>query len=371
MPDKVSSEPGRRVALVLSGGVALGAYQAGAYEALCDGRGLDPGWIAGASVGSVNAAIIAGNPPERRVERLRQFWTGASASLLFLPLWGSLEHGPLREGYNMANAVQSLVLGRPGVFRPRLIPSAGDRPGLYDLAPLAERLEELIDFRLLNDGAIRLSVATTDIVSGERVVFDTRRSTRLRPEHVLASCALLPGFSPIEVDGRLLGDGGFSGNTPVDLVLDEPGGDDLLCFVVDLFAREGSRPRTVGAAANRALDLAFGNQTWLLLDGRRRERQLSAAARRLAEQLPPELREKPEFSQFLESLPAGAATVLYMAYRAATDEAGLIKMFDFSNATVEERWKAGGAHMQAALRTLGTLPPQADQAGLSIHEVPL
>lgn len=366
----------RRTALVLSGGIALGAFEAGAYEALHEAGGsLDPGWIAGASIGAMNAAIIAGNPPERRVERLRQFWAEAAAAMPLLPVWGVPGQGVLRKGYNVASAMQSLMLGRPGIFFPRLVPGAGERPGLYDLAPLAERLRTLVDFGRLNGGGIRLSVGAMDVVSGERVVFDTHRGARLGPEHVLASCALLPIFAPVEIEGRLLGDGGLSCNTPVDLVLHEPEGDsDLLCFVVDLFARQGRRPRSLAAALNRAVDLVFGNQTWLALEVWRRERELRETAARLIARLPPESRDAPEAEQLLRGSAAGTVTVLYLAYRASTDEAGLAKAFDFSQATLTGRWRAGRAHMQAALRTLETLPPSphggdTGRSGFSIHEI--
>jgi NTE family protein len=366
----------RRTALALSGGIALGAYEAGAYEALHEaGGGLDPDWIAGASTGVMNAAIIAGNPPERRVERLRQFWAEAADAMPFLSFWGVPGHGVLREGYNVASAMQSLMLGRPGIFHPRLVPDAGGRPGLYDLAPLAGRLQALVDFDRLNGGDIRLSVGATDVVSGERVVFDTHRGARLGPEHVLASCALLPIFAPVEVEGRLLGDGGLSCNAPADLVLREPeGGSDLLCFVVDLFARQGHRPRSLAAALNRAVDLMFGSQTWLALEAWRRERELRETAGRLIARLPPESRDGPEAEQLLRGGAAGAVTVLYLAYRASTDEAGVAKAFDFSQATLADRWRAGRAHMRAALRTLETLPPpphggDAGRGNFTIHEV--
>lgn len=344
---KVDPEPRGRVALVLSGGVALGAYQVGAYEALRDAGGMEPGWVAGVSIGAVNAAIIAGNAPERRAERLQQFWEGAAEILPLLAPWASPpSHGVLREGYNLASALQTLAFGRPGVFQRRLIPSADERPGLYDLGPLARRLEEVVDFARLNGGETRLSIAATDVVSGERVVFDTARGTRLGAEHVLASCALMPVFAPVEVEGRLLGDGGLSGNAPVDAVLgDEPGDSgDLLCFVVDLFARAGSRPRSLAAAANRSVDLVFGNQTWLVLEAHRRERALRGEA-------------------------AGRATVLLMAYRAALDEAGIAKQFDYSQATLAERRRAGDAHMRAALGALDGLPADG-AAGLAVHDIP-
>jgi len=223
----------------------------------------------------VNAAIIAGNPPERRVERLRRFWDSVAADPMpatsFL-LGPPPAAGVRRRAYNQLGALQTLLFGRPGLFRPRLMPGpkAGEAPALYDLEPLCGRLREFVDFGRLNGGEIRLSVVATDVVSGERVVFDTAHGARIGPEHVVASCALLPLCAPVEVEGRMLGDGGLAANTPLDLVLDEPGVGDVLCFVVELFALRGMRPDTLAASLARATDLAFGGQTRRILEGRER-----------------------------------------------------------------------------------------------------
>jgi NTE family protein len=375
------SAPTRR-AVVLSGGVALGAFEAGAYAALEEASAPLPEWFVGSSIGAVNAAIIVGNPPGRRVERLRRFWesvardpTPATSFLLGPPPAA----GAWRTAYNEAAALRALLLGQPGLFRPRLAVGAGigAAPALYDLEPLRERLPELLDFDRLNNGGTRLSVVATDVVSGERVVFDTAvgggGGARIGPEHVAASCALLPIFAPVEIGGRLLGDGGMASNTPVDLVLDEPGpaGDDVLCFVVELFALRGRRPGTLGASAARAIDLAFGGQTRRILEGREREHRLRAALGRLAERLPPGLRGDPEVASILAEAEAGAArsaTVLCLGYRAAPDEAGPGKVFDFSPATLSDRWKAGARGMREALRRFGTAP-RPGARGLAVHEV--
>jgi NTE family protein len=208
----------------------------------------------------------------------------------------------------------------------------GAAPALHDLEPLRERLPEVIDFDRLNGGETRLSVAATDVVSGERVVFDTARGgARIGPEHLAASSALLPLFAPVEVEGRLLGDGGLAANTPVDLVLDEPDAGDLLCFVVELFALQGSPPRTLAASVSRATDLAFGGQTRRILEGREREHRLRALVGRLAERLPPELRDDPEVASILAEAEAarGARPCCASATAPRPDEAAPGGAFDF------------------------------------------
>lgn len=374
--DASEAMPLRR-ALVLSGGVALGAFEAGAYQALAEAGGPLPDWIAGASIGAVNAAIIAGNPPGRRVEQLRRFWDSVAtdpmpaASFVLGPPPAA---GAWRKAYNDASAFQTMLFGRRGLLRPRLSLGGGmgAAPGLYDLQPLRERLPELLDFDRLNGGEIRVSVAATDVLSGERVVFDTARGERIGPEHVAASSALLPLIAPVEVEGRLLGDGGLAANTPLDLVLDDPAAGDLLCFVVELFSVNGSRPPSLAAALSRAVDLAFGNQTRRLLEGRGRERSLRALVGRLAERLPTELRDDPEVASILAEVEAGAraATVVCVTRQAMPDEAHPGGAFDFSPATLADRWDAGARGMREGLRRLGT-PSGATRPtrGLVVHEV--
>ena len=360
MPDDSRMPPpSRRIALVLAGGIALGAYEAGAYAALEDGGGPLPDWVLGSSIGAVTAAIIAGNPPEQRTAKLRQFWrTATTDPTPIASFWfGIPDSGAWRQAHNQASVLETLAVGRPGIFRPRLSPGsrlgANDVSALYDLAPLRAHLAELIDFDRLNRGGVRVSIAATDVVAGGRVVFDTGRGVRIGPEHVVASCALLPLFAPVEIEGRLLGDGGLASNAPLDLVLDDPAYDGGLCLVIDLFAPEGSRPHTLGASLSRAGDLAFGNQTRRLLEGQEREQRLRAAIGRLGETLPPELRGRPDVAALLAEGRRRQTEMHYLSYRAGLDEAGPAKVFDFSRATLADRWLAGEDAMRTVLQTLG------------------
>lgn len=209
------------VSLVFSGGVALGAYQGGAYAALHEHQNLHPQHLSGSSIGAVNAALIAGNRPEQRIERLREFWEtitpepGTSEA----PWPGTSPGGPWRHTSNWLSVLQTRLFGRAGVFQPRMPEMMlRDVTSLYDLAPLRARLEDLVDFERLNSGEVRVSVVTTDIQTGQEVVFDTAEGDRIGPEHLLASSGFLPDFPPVEIDGRLLGDGGLVSNARFERV---------------------------------------------------------------------------------------------------------------------------------------------------------
>jgi len=356
---------------VFSGGVALGAYQAGAYAVLHDREEFRPGHLAGSSIGAVNAAIIAGNPPERRVERLRGFWEAVASrpEPLGAPWPGLAGEGPWRHAHSWLSVVQTRLLGQAGVFRPRLgalLPRGG--ASLYDHAPLRANLERFVDFGRLNDGAPRLSVVATDVETGEAVVFDTHKGDRIGADHLLASCGFLPDFPPLEIGGRLLGDGGFAANAPVEAVLpDEGGEDDLLCFVIDLFSPEGERPTSLEEAATRRMDLMFGNQSRQRLEGLEREFRLRRALGRLAATAGAEAASDPDLAPLAGGAGERAVTVLHLRYRAPAHEAGPERSFDFSKATLDNRWKAGARDMAEAIRLAGDGPPPE---GMVVCRVP-
>jgi NTE family protein len=363
--DQVIDITTRRIALVMSGGIGLGAWEAGAYAALAE-EGPLPDRLVGVSAGAVVAAIIAGNPPERRVEVLRRFWESVARdpAPLVRPFLGPPpSEGAWRRAHNASAALQTLLLGRTGLFRPRYAPGpeSAAGPGLHDLAPLGERLPDLVDFDLLNSPAApRLAVCATEVESGARVVFDTARGARIGREHILASCALLPVFAPVEVEGRLLGDGGLSGNLPVDLAVEGPG--EVTCLATDLFARQGERPGGLSRAAARAGDLVFGSQTHALLEALRREHRLRRLLSRATAGAPAD----EEVAQALAEGPRTVALAL-LGYRAAEAEAGVLKPFDFSPVTLAERWDAGAAVMRAALRELREAPPLP--GSFALHQV--
>ena len=325
------------IAMVFSGGIGLGAYQAGAYESLHAHVHSQPEWFSASSVGAVNAALIAGNVPERAIERLNEFWGGSGA------LWTSFaEPSFLERVQSWTSAGGARLFGVPGQFRPRT-PSP-DFKSLYDLAPMRERLTALVDFERLNHGPVRLTVATTDLETGDLVLFDTAKRDRIGPDHLLATCGFLPEFAPVEIGGRLLGDGGLSANAPIEPVLEEM--RDGIVFVVDLFARDGARPRDFARALARKNDLLFANQTYLRL--RLFERQ---AARSREGTFP---------------------RVFYLSYCAPPEEADSEKPFDYSARALRRRRQAGMADMAQAFAVMNQGPespvitirrPTADQHG--------
>jgi NTE family protein len=237
--------PFERIALILQGGGALGAYQGGVYQALAEAN-LHPDWVAGISIGAVNSALIAGNPAGKRVEKLRRFWELVSSSPFGIPDIGSLTGG---DGFsriivNRTQSLGALLGGVPGFFTPRLPPPYLNPSGspaavsYYDVAPLKATLEQLVDFDLLNACVMRFSVGAVNVRTGNFTYFDNTER-RIGAEHIIASGSLPPGFPPTEVDGEYYWDGGLVSNAPLQWVLDSRPRQDSLVFQIDLWSARG------------------------------------------------------------------------------------------------------------------------------------
>ena len=242
--------------LVLQGGGALGAYQAGVFEAM-SAEGIAPNWVTGISIGAINCALIAGNAPGERVARLREFWELVSSAL---PDPWFRTDGDRRAFLNGASALQSLLFGVPGFFAPRVPPAFLRAPGTpeaisyYDTAPLRTTLERLVDFDRLNGGDVRLSIGAVNVRTGNFAYFDSAKQ-RIDARHIMASGALPPGLPPVEIDGEHYWDGGLVSNTPLDYVLEQPGGGHRVIFQVDLFPARGDFPATLFDVAEREKDI--------------------------------------------------------------------------------------------------------------------
>jgi NTE family protein len=290
MATKQSNRPsqwgdhGHKVFL-LQGGGALGAYQAGVYEGLAE-TGEAPDWIAGVSIGGINAALIAGNVPERRVTRLREFWERVTSnSPVILP--ASLDL--MRPFLNRASAASAMVMGIPGFYTPRFPPPSMAPDGTtgalsyYDTSPLKATLEELVDFDLINQKRVRLSLGAVNVRTGASVYFDNTK-TRIRPEHVMASGALPPAFPPVEIDGEIYWDGGIVSNTPLWYVLDEDPRMNALIFQVDLFSAAAEAPNNLAQVQERQKDIQYSSKARFNIARLKEIEELRASLHRVKEQ---------------------------------------------------------------------------------------
>ena len=372
MPHRAPPRPAsydKKVGLVLQGGGALGSYQAGVYEALAESEYL-PDWVAGISIGAINAAIIAGNPPERRVERLRQFWEGITAPVAPWAGWllGALEAGfadPRRLG-----AASAILLGQPGFFAPRKpLEWLGHPPptSYYDTSALKSTLESLVDFDRINAREIRFSVGAVNLRTGNFAYFDNAEIT-IRPEHVMASGALPPGFPAVEIDGEQYWDGGLVSNTPLQYVLQYVPRRSRLTFQVDVFPSRGTAPTTLAEVTEREKDIRYSSRTRFATNMLREQHDLRHNINTLWDKLPPELRETDE-AQFLYNY--GCVTtmdIVQLIYR-PQEEQGQAKDYEFSRTTMAARWAAGRSDAETTLAASPWLAPMAEEQGARTFDV--
>lgn len=328
------------VALVLQGGGALGSYQAGVIEGL-QGSGIEIDWVAGISIGAINAAIVAGNPPEQRVEKLRTFWDRMTSSLPSFPIF---PNDMVREFVHEWSAGMVLATGVPGFFTPRLVPPNLAAPGsagalsYYDSAPLKETLDSLIDWDLVNDGPVRLSVGAVDVISGNFRYFDSANE-RLDARHIMASGALPPGLPPIEIDGSLWWDGGLVSNTPLSHVLDHQE-HGMLVFQVDLFSAATEAPRTIMDVMAREKEIRFSSRTRQVSDQVIKLRQERESIRRLLAKLPAAMNDDADVRTLTALAAEQPVNLVQLIYKANAWEGGS-RDFEFSARTMREHWEAG------------------------------
>lgn len=342
--------PFESIALLLQGGGALGAYQGGVYQALSEAH-LDPDWVAGISIGAVNAALIAGNAPEARVGRLREFWERITRSDPFdgEPLLGmapfAVRGDAARGLVNQLSAGAALVSGVSGFFAPRFPlawlqpPGSPEATSHYDTAPLKSTLEELIDFDRINSGEVRFSVGAVNVSTGNFVYFDSTTHT-IGPEHVMASGALPPGFPAVEIEGELYWDGGLVSNTPLQWVLESEPRRDTLAFQVDLWSARGTVPRSMTEVMTRQKEIQYSSRTRSNSDRFRYTQKLRNAVANLLEKLPEELRNSPEVAVLKPVAYTTVYNLVHLIYRAKQYE-GDFKDYEFSRRSMEDHWLAG------------------------------
>jgi NTE family protein len=360
-----------RIALVLQGGGALGAYQAGAYAEMFSTR-FQPNWVAGVSIGAVNAALIAGNPPERRLERLSEFWDTVSSGLLAPapPEAGTWA----REAFNRASAAIAASVGVPGFYRPRIPPPllqpAGTPAALsvYDTAELAGTLERLVDFDLINSGAVRLSLGAVNVRTGNSQYFDNRQS-RIGVEHVLASGALPPAFAPVVIGDDAFWDGGIVTNTPLQYVLDERATHErMLVFQVDLFSARGRMPTDLAEVMQRQKDIMYSSRTRFNTDRARALSNALHAVCALLDELPPAFRDDPRVQMLAEMTESAPVDIVHLIYRNKRHELES-KDYEFSRASVREHWQAGRSDMAATLAHAGELGRPGMDEGITVYDL--
>ncbi|MGA7803636.1 DUF3734 domain-containing protein [Bradyrhizobium sp.] len=341
--------------LVLQGGGALGSYQAGAYQALCRSD-FQPDWVAGISIGAVNAAIIAGNAPDKRVDKLKEFWEMVSAPVPWTPISNGDRSRSL---FNETSAAIIATFGVPGFFTPRVPPAplwpqgSPEAQSYYDTAPLRRTLERLVDFDRINDLQCRLSVGAVGVTSGNFRYFDNvefnRLGKRIGPEHIMASGALPPGFPSVVIDGEHYWDGGVATNTPLDYVLEAETSKDLLIFQVDLFSARGPLPVTLLEAAEREKDIRFSSRTRMNTDKNRQIHNARRAVRDLIGKLPDGLKDDPSAKFLREAVKENTVTVVHLIYKSKNYETSS-KDYDFSHIAMVEHWESGVRDVHLSMR---------------------
>jgi NTE family protein len=346
--------PFERIALLLQGGGALGSYQAGVYQALAEAN-LHPDWVAGISIGAINSALIAGNPPETRVEKLRAFWETVTKSPMGVPTLKGLDFTSdiQHQFVNQLRSFGTLMFGAPDFFKPRFPPpifTPSGNPGnlaYYDVSPLKALLERLVDFDRINAKEMRFSVGATNVKTGNFIYFDND-THKVGSQHVIASGSLPPGFPAAEVDGEFYWDGGVVSNTPLQWMLDSRPRADTLAFQIDLWSARGDLPRDMVEVDVRMKDIRYSSRTRAGTDQFRQMQALRRATAKILGDMPPEQRQTPEAELLAQEADTKVYNIIHTIYRARKYE-GASKDYEFSRRTMEEHWASGYEDMTRTL----------------------
>jgi NTE family protein len=358
-----------RVALVLQGGGALGAYQAGVYQALHEAE-IEPDWVSGVSIGAINSALIAGNSRRRRLDRLRTFWEMITER----KIWHFTPDGDaFRKARNVASSWMTMMQGQPGFFAPHTpnpwlsLPGAQTATSYYDTSPLRDTLEDLVDFSMINEKQIRFSVGAVNVLSGNFVYFDNATEI-IGPEHVMASGALPPALPMVKIGTDHFWDGGIVSNTPLQHLLDQEDRLNTLIFQIDLFSARGVLPRDLQDVMARHKDIMYSSRTRYNTDVYRRihtwKKRLHLALDKIPEDRLSD--EERKFKEELDNMPE--ITILQMIYQQKAYE-GHAKDHEFSGTSMREHWQSGYEDTRRALRRKDwlTMPPHG--AGIVVHDV--
>jgi NTE family protein len=358
-----------RVALVLQGGGALGAYQVGVYQALHE-AGLEPNWVCGVSIGAINSAIIAGNPPELRLERLRTFWDRITAR----KVWHYTPDGDIyRKARNLASSMMTSTLGQPGFFKPHelnpwLSPAgAKTATSYYDTAPLRETLLELVDFDLINEARIHFAVGSVNVLTGNFLYFDNKKEV-IEPEHVMASGALPPALPMVKIGTDHFWDGGIVSNTPLQHLLDQDDRMNSLVFQVDLFSARGMLPRDIQEVLSRHKDIMYSSRTRHNTDVYERMNNLKADLYKALKKIPEDQLTEMERQTRDRLAHMPGITILQLIYQQRAYE-GDSKDYDFSGTSMREHWQSGLEDTRRTLKRKDWLAMPEDGKGIVVHDV--
>jgi NTE family protein len=343
-----SERPVGQVVLVLQGGGALGAYQAGVYQALSEG-GLEPNWIIGTSIGAVNGAIIAGNEPGSRAARLKEFWSRVSDTSL-------IDAAGISDVFGVSvSGLRAFTRGVRGLFKPRFdaaafnvwLPVGIERAGFYTADPLRETLRDLLNFDAIDPKRLRLTVGAVNAVSGQMQYFDSRRM-RLELEHVIASSALPPGLPAVKIDGEHFWDGSIYSNTPIEVVFDDNPRRDSLIFAVNMWHAEGAEAKSIWQVLGREQDIQFASREDSHIARQEQLHQLRHVVRELVKRIPEEHRNDPQVKELASY---GCHTTVHVVRLLAPrlENEDFTKALDFTPASIQARWQAGYAHAQQTL----------------------
>jgi NTE family protein len=337
------------IVLVLQGGGAQGAYQAGVFEGMAE-SGYAPNWVAGVSIGAINAALIAGNPVGHRVERLKEFWDLVSSGL---PVSAPTFFDPLHHAFNRASAALSALVGVPGFYLPRVPPAAllpdghPDALSIYDTNPLRATLERMVDFDLINQRKVRFSVGSVNVRTGNSTYFDNEH-VKIGVDHVLASGALPPAFAPVAIDGEHYWDGGIVSNTPLWYVLDESPLLNGLIVQLDLFSARGELPQNLDQAMERHKDIMYSSKTRFNTTRVAEEDSLRQTLQSLLQRLPPEFKTDADVKALAAACRGPKIDIVHLINRHYSYTASS-KDNDFSRSTMIQHWEAG---LEDARRTI-------------------
>ena len=355
-----------QIVLVLQGGGALGAYQAGVFQAL-DEAGIEPDWIIGTSIGAINAALIAGNEAKNRLSRLEEFWQ----RMAHKSPWHSGGAWPqLAQSLSFWNTV---VQGIPGFFEPNPLAVWGqhfrlgaENAGYYTTAPLEKTLRELVDFPRLGHGWPRLTVGAAQVRTSRMTYFDSR-DMALRVEHIMASGALPPAFPPIRIDGELYWDGGILSNTPSEVVFDDNPRKSSLIFAVHMWNPIGPEPETLWDVTHRQKDVQYSSRVSNHITRELETHRLRHIINQLAAQIPEAKRNTPAIKELAAY---GCVTRMHVVRLLAPALAweDHTKDVDFSPEGIRERWRAGALNTREAIKQAPWKGDYDPLQGVVLHE---